>query len=115
MNYSSMAEQRSITLSNSLAVDNVRGPYTKITFSNMDFRDARTNYRLVYIDLASNTLKVVNGISAIPAVNILPVLEIYGRLDAMTYRVFGGLSVIQAQRPKNIDAVADLYDAITTR
>ncbi|MGY8355175.1 SGNH/GDSL hydrolase family protein, partial [Klebsiella pneumoniae] len=113
MNYSSMAEQRSITLSNSLAVDNVRGPYTKITFSNMDFRDARTNYRLVYIDLASNTLKVVNGISAIPAVNILPVLEIYGRLDAMTYRVFGGLSVIQAQRPKNIDAVADLYDAIT--
>ena len=113
MNYSSMAEQRSITLSNSLAVDNVRGPYTKITFSNMDFRDARTNYRLVYIDLASNTLKVVNGISAIPAVNILPVLEIYGRLDAITYRVFGGLSVIQAQRPKNIDAVADLYDAIT--
>ncbi|HBR2989569.1 TPA: SGNH/GDSL hydrolase family protein, partial [Klebsiella pneumoniae] len=113
MNYSSMAEQRSITLSNSLAVDNVRGPYTKITFSNMDFRDARTNYRLVYIDLASNTLKVVNGISAIPAVNILPVLEIYGRLDAMTYRVFGGLSVIQVQRPKNIDAVADLYDAIT--
>ncbi|MDQ5413424.1 SGNH/GDSL hydrolase family protein [Klebsiella pneumoniae] len=113
MNYSSMAEQRSITLSNSLAVDNVRGPYTKITFSNMDFRDARTNYRLVYIDLASNSLKVVNGISAIPAVNILPVLEIYGRLDAMTYRVFGGLSVIQAQRPKNIDAVADLYDAIT--
>ncbi|HHD2687713.1 TPA: SGNH/GDSL hydrolase family protein, partial [Klebsiella pneumoniae] len=113
INYSSMAEQRSITLSNSLAVDNVRGPYTKITFSNMDFRDARTNYRLVYIDLASNMLKVVNGISAIPAVNILPVLEIYGRLDAMTYRVFGGLSVIQAQRPKNIDAVADLYDAIT--
>ncbi|HGF9802591.1 TPA: SGNH/GDSL hydrolase family protein [Klebsiella quasipneumoniae] len=113
MNYSSMAEQRSITLSNSLAVDNVRGPYTKITFSNMDFRDARTNYRLIYIDLASNTLKVVNGISAIPAVNILPVLEIYGRLDAMTYRVFGGLSVTQAQRPKNIDAVADLYDAIT--
>ncbi|HCB0045909.1 TPA: SGNH/GDSL hydrolase family protein [Klebsiella pneumoniae] len=113
MNYSSMAEQRSITLSNSLAVDNVRGPYTKITFSNMDFRDARTNYRLVYIDLASNTLKVVNGISAIPAVNILPIMEIYGRLDAITYRVFGGLSVIQAQRPKNIDAVADLYDAIT--
>ncbi|GKM64505.1 hypothetical protein NUKP67_45950 [Klebsiella variicola] len=113
MNYSSMAEQRSITLSNSLAVDNVRGPYTKITFSNMDFRDARTNYRLIYIDLASNTLKVVNGISAIPAVNILPVMEIYGRLDAITYRVFGGLSVIQAQRPKNIDAVADLYDAIT--
>ncbi len=113
MNYSSMAEQRSITLSNSLAVDNVRGPYTKITFSNMDFRDARTNYRLVYIDLASNTLKVVNGISGIPAVNILPVMEIYGRLDAMNYRVFGGLSVIQAQRPKNIDAVADLYDAIT--
>ncbi|EMA2503619.1 SGNH/GDSL hydrolase family protein [Escherichia coli] len=113
MNYSSMAEQRSITLSNSLAVDNVRGPYTKITFSNMDFRDARTNYRLVYIDLASNTLKVVNGISAIPAVNILPVLEIYGRLDAMNYRVFGGLTSIQAQRPKNIDAVADLYDAIT--
>ncbi|HBX0797476.1 TPA: hypothetical protein MF112_28215, partial [Klebsiella pneumoniae] len=115
INYSSMAEQRSITLSNSLAVDNVRGPYTKITFSNMDFRDARTNYRLVYIDLASNMLKVVNGISAIPAVNILPVLEIYGRLDAMTYRVFGGLSVIQAQRPKNIDAVADLYDAITNQ
>lgn len=113
MNYSALAEQRSITLSNSLAVDNIRGPYTKITFSNMDFRDARTNYRLVYIDLASNTLKIVNGISAIPAVNILPVLEIYGRLDAMTYRVFGGLSVIQAQRPKNIDAVADLYDAIT--
>ncbi|HBR2615701.1 SGNH/GDSL hydrolase family protein [Klebsiella pneumoniae subsp. pneumoniae] len=113
LNYSSMAEQRSITLSNSLAVDNVRGPYTKITFSNMDFRDARTNYRLVYIDLASNTLKVVNGISAIPAVNILPIMEIYGRLDAITYRVFGGLSVIQAQRPKNIDAVADLYDAIT--
>ncbi|HFQ8424339.1 TPA: SGNH/GDSL hydrolase family protein [Klebsiella pneumoniae] len=113
MNYSSMAEQRSITLSNSLAVDNVRGPYTKITFSNMDFRDARTNYRLVYIDLASNTLKVVNGISAIPAVNILPIMEIYGRLDEITYRVFGGLSVIQAQRPKNIDAVADLYDAIT--
>ena len=113
MNYSALAEQRSITLSNSLAVDNIRGPYTKITFSNMDFRDARTNYRLVYIDLASNTLKVVNGISAIPAVNILPVLEIYGRLDAITYRVFGGLSVIQAQRPKNIDAVADLYDAIT--
>ncbi|HHF8282638.1 TPA: SGNH/GDSL hydrolase family protein [Klebsiella pneumoniae] len=113
MNYSALAEQRSITLSNSLAVDNIRGPYTKITFSNMDFRDARTNYRLVYIDLASNTLKVVNGISAIPAVNILPVMEIYGRLDAMTYRVFGGLSVIQAQRPKNIDAVADLYDAIT--
>ncbi|HBQ2318100.1 TPA: SGNH/GDSL hydrolase family protein [Klebsiella pneumoniae] len=113
MNYSSMAEQRSITLSNSLAVDNVRGPYTKITFSNMDFRDARTNYRLVYIDLASNTLKVVNGIRAIPAVNILPIMEIYGRLDAITYRVFGGLSVIQAQRPKNIDAVADLYDAIT--
>ena len=113
MNYSALAEQRSITLSNSLAVDNIRGPYTKITFSNMDFRDARTNYRLVYIDLASNTLKIVNGISAIPAVNILPVLEIYGRLDAITYRVFGGLSVIQAQRPKNIDAVADLYDAIT--
>ncbi|SXE21759.1 flagellar biosynthesis, cell-distal portion of basal-body rod [Klebsiella variicola] len=113
INYSSMAEQRSITLSNSLAVDNVRGPYTKITFSNMDFRDARTNYRLIYIDLASNTLKVVNGISAIPAVNILPVLEIYGRLDAMNYRVFGGLTSIQAQRPKNIDAVADLYDAIT--
>ncbi|MGF2378826.1 SGNH/GDSL hydrolase family protein [Klebsiella sp. 20_CIP_Kleb] len=113
MNYSALAEQRSITLSNSLAVDNIRGPYTKITFSNMDFRDARTNYRLVYIDLASNTLKIVNGISAIPAVNILPVLEIYGRLDAMNYRVFGGLSVIQAQRPKNIDAVADLYDAIT--
>ncbi|HBX7975040.1 TPA: SGNH/GDSL hydrolase family protein [Klebsiella pneumoniae] len=113
MNYSSMAEQRSITLSNSLAVDNVRGPYTKITFSNMDFRDARTNYRLVYIDLASNTLKVVNGISSIPAVNILPIMEIYGRLDAITYRVFGGVSVIQAQRPKNIDAVADLYDAIT--
>ncbi|HBZ1568988.1 TPA: hypothetical protein MJG38_21010 [Klebsiella pneumoniae] len=113
INYSSMAEQRSITLSNSLAVDNIRGPYTKITFSNMDFRDARTNYRLIYIDLASNTLKVVNGISAIPAVNILPVMEIYGRLDAITYRVFGGLSVIQAQRPKNIDAVADLYDAIT--
>ncbi|HEE4923294.1 GDSL-type esterase/lipase family protein [Klebsiella pneumoniae] len=113
MNYSALAEQRSITLSNSLAVDNVRGPYTKITFSNMDFRDARTNYRLIYIDLASNTLKVVNGISAIPAVNILPVMEIYGRLDAITYRVFGGLSVIQAQRPKNIDAVADLYDAIT--
>ncbi|HCA7333185.1 TPA: SGNH/GDSL hydrolase family protein [Klebsiella pneumoniae] len=113
MNYSALAEQRSITLSNSLAVDNVRGPYTKITFSNMDFRDARTNYRLVYIDLASNTLKVVNGISGIPAVNILPVMEIYGRLDAMNYRVFGGLSVIQAQRPKNIDAVADLYDAIT--
>ncbi len=113
MNYSALAEQRSITLSNSLAVDNIRGPYTKITFSNMDFRDARTNYRLIYIDLASNTLKVVNGISAIPAVNILPVLEIYGRLDAMTYRVFGGLSVTQAQRPKNIDAVADLYDAIT--
>ncbi|HHE2600903.1 TPA: hypothetical protein ACO4F3_005013, partial [Escherichia coli] len=82
-------------------------------FSNMDFRDARTNYRLVYIDLASNTLKVVNGISAIPAVNILPIMEIYGRLDEITYRVFGGLSVIQAQRPKNIDAVADLYDAIT--
>ncbi|MCE0006840.1 SGNH/GDSL hydrolase family protein [Klebsiella variicola] len=113
LNYSSLAEQRSITLTNSLAVDNVRGPYTKITFSNMDFRDARTNYRLVYIDLASNTLKVVNGISGIPAVNILPVMEIYGRLDAMNYRVFGGLSVIQAQRPKNIDAVADLYDAIT--
>ncbi|MBC4983780.1 SGNH/GDSL hydrolase family protein [Klebsiella pneumoniae] len=113
MNYSSMAEQRSITLSNSLAVDNIRGPYTKITFSNMDFRDARTNYRLVYIDLASNTLKIVTGISAIPAVNILPVLEIYGRLDAMNYRVFGGLSVIQAQRPKNIDVLADLYDAIT--
>ncbi|WP_180401874.1 MULTISPECIES: SGNH/GDSL hydrolase family protein [Klebsiella pneumoniae complex] len=113
MNYSALAEQRSITLSNSLAVDNIQGPYTKITFSNMDFRDARTNYRLVYIDLASNTLKVVNGISAIPAVNILPVLEIYGRLDAMTYRVFGGLSVLQSQRPKNIDAVADLYDAIT--
>lgn len=113
MNYSSMAEQRSITLSNSLAVDNLRGPYTKITFSAMDFRDARTNYRLIYIDLASNTLKVVNGISGIPAVNILPVLEIYGRLDAMNYRAFGGLSVIQAQRPKNIDAVADLYDAIT--
>ena len=113
INYSSMAEQRSITLSNSLAVDNIRGPYTKITFSTMDFRDARTNYRLVYVDLKTRTLKVVNGISAIPAVNILPVLEIYGRLDAMTYRVFGGLSVIQAQRPKNIDAVADLYDAIT--
>ncbi|PXJ93707.1 hypothetical protein DMR35_25155, partial [Klebsiella variicola] len=113
MNYSSMAEQRSITLSSSLAIDNVRGPYTKITFSTMDFRDARTNYRLVYIDLTSNTLKVVNGISGIPAVNILPVMEIYGRLDAMNYRVFGGLSVIQAQRPKNIDAVADLYDAIT--
>ncbi|EPI2541605.1 SGNH/GDSL hydrolase family protein, partial [Klebsiella pneumoniae] len=113
MNYSALAEQRSITLSNSLAVDNIRGPYTKITFSNMDFRDARTNYRLVYIDLASNTLKVVSGISGIPAVNILPVMEIYGRLDAMNYRAFGGLSVIQAQRPKNIDAVADLYDAIT--
>ncbi|HDH0308025.1 TPA: SGNH/GDSL hydrolase family protein [Klebsiella pneumoniae] len=113
INYSSMAEQRSITLSNSLAVDNIRGPYTKITFSTMDFRDARTNYRLVYVDLKTRTLKVVNGISAIPAVNILPVLEIYGRLDAMTYRVFGGLSVIQAQRPKNIVAVADLYDAIT--
>lgn len=113
LNYSALAEQRSITLSNSLAVDNVRGPYTKITFSNMDFRDARTNYRLIYIDLASNTLKVVNGISGIPAVNILPVMEIYGRLDAMNYRVFGGISVIQAQRPKNIDAVADLYDAIT--
>lgn len=113
INYSSMAELRSITLSNSLAVDNIRGPYTKITFSTMDFRDARTNYRLVYIDLTSNTLKVVNGISGIPAVNILPVMEIYGRLDAMNYRVFGGLSVIQAQRPKNIDAVTDLYDAIT--
>lgn len=113
MNYSAMAEQRSITLNNSLAVDSIRGPYTKITFNSMDFRDARTNYRLVYIDLSTNTLKVINGVSGIPAVNILPVMEIYGRLDAMNFRVFGGLSVIQAQRPKNSDALADLYDAIT--
>ncbi|MBM2677725.1 SGNH/GDSL hydrolase family protein [Klebsiella pneumoniae] len=112
LNYSSLAEQRSITLTNSLAVDNVRGPYTKITFSNLDFRDARTNYRLVYVDLKTRTLKAINGVSAIPAVNVLPVLEIYGRADALNWRASGGLSVIRAQRPEHTGVLADFYDAL---
>lgn len=112
LNYSSLAEQRSITLTNSLAVDTVRGPYTKITFSNLDFRDARTNYRLVYVDLKTRTLKAINGVSAIPAVNVLPVLEIYGRADALNWRASGGLSVIRAQRPEHTGVLADFYDAL---
>ncbi|HHP8124456.1 TPA: GDSL-type esterase/lipase family protein [Klebsiella pneumoniae] len=113
LTYSSLAEQRSITLGNSLAVENIRGPYSKITFSNLDFRDLRANYRLIYIDLKTNTLKAVNGISGIPAVNALPVIEIYGRADEVNWRVFGGLSVVRAQRPKAGDILADVYDAIT--
>lgn len=113
INYSSVVERRSITLSNALVGDKLTGPYTAISFDALDFRDLKTNYRLIYIDLSTNTLRVISGVDFIPVRNILPVIEIYGRADDMNWRVFGGLASVIASGVKNGDVLADLYDAMT--
>ncbi|ELL2802784.1 hypothetical protein Q4987_002960 [Escherichia coli] len=113
INYSSVVERRSITLSNALAGDKLTGPYTAISFDALDFRDLKTNYRLIYVDLSTNTLRVISGVDPIPVRNILPVIEIYGRADDMSWRVFGGLASVISSGVKNSDVLADLYDAIT--